>query len=84
MTAAQLAAFKTKTEITDAEWRAVPDSVVMAVVSSRQILERQQAVLIAMQKHIVKCARRDDNIEHYPAEWNAIKKQLADVIGAMD
>lgn len=84
MTDAQLVAFKTKYEITNNEWRAVPDSVFKAIVSSRQIVDRHHAVLVAIQKHIVKCARRDDDIEHYPAEWNVIKKQLSEVIGAMD
>ena len=30
--------------------------------------------------HVIKCARRDTNIEHYPAEWSSLLKQLREIV----
>lgn len=30
--------------------------------------------------HVIKCARRDTNIEHYPAEWSPLLRQLREIV----
>jgi len=30
--------------------------------------------------HVIKCARRDTNIEHYPAEWSPLLKKLREIV----
>ncbi len=44
-------------------------------------LERDQLKQFVdnLQKHVIKCAKRNCNVDFYPEEWNPIKKQLNEI-----
>lgn len=36
-----------------------------------------------MNRHVIKCARRGTNLDHYPADWAPLKKQLAELVSKL-
>lgn len=46
----------------------------------RQRHDEMAEFIKQLANHLTKCARRDTNVEHYPAEWQPIRRKLNDLL----
>lgn len=69
--------------LTSRELGESPTDVLKAILAIQGRHLEHTRFLTDLHKHIVKCARRDTNIEHYPAEWAPLKKRLVEIVGEL-